>query len=90
MRVIHILILSIFLTGCSIFQKKPEPPAIVPQVVNIDSAVLLPCEPLKEVVDIKTFEDIIVTYADMATSYANCANKQAASVKLLKQFGNIK
>ncbi len=90
MRLIHILILSLFLSGCSLFQKKVEPPAIQPKVVNIDSAALEPCANLKESVQVFTFDDIVNEYADIATSYAVCAKKQSTSIKLLKEFSNTK
>ncbi len=90
MRLIHILILSLLLSGCSFLKKNVEPPVIQPEVVNIDSAALEPCALLKEYVEVSTFEGIVNEYADIATSYAVCAKKQATSIKLLKEFGNIK
>ncbi len=92
MKIIPILILSLFLTGCGFFEKfrKPEPPAITPQTINIDKAALEYCDLLKEDLVIKNFQDSLVAYGDLATAYSKCANKQATSVKLLKQFGNIK
>ena len=90
MKFIPILILLFLLQGCALFERKIEPPAIQPQVVNIDSAALEQCSLLREDIIISSFEDIISVYAEIATSYAICANRQATSVRLLKKFGNIK
>ena len=94
MKFIPILILSLFLQGCALFDffKKPEEPSVPPtnKVVNIDSAVLEFCPLLKEEIKVSTFEQILVEYSDLATQYGKCATKQATGVKLIKQFGNIK
>ena len=88
MKFILPIILSIFLTGCACF-KKPDVPALPPEkVVNIDPRVLEYCDLLAEDVKVVIFEDAILAYADLSTKYGICANKQAASVKLLKQFSN--
>ena len=87
MKIIYALVLVFILTGCSIFRKHTEPTVIAPQTVNFDSEVLVPCKGLDPKVQTGTFEDI---YADLVTSYVICANKQSTSIKLLKQFGNIK
>lgn len=93
MKFIPIIILSLFLQGCGFLDKlkKPEEPAIPPnKVVNIDTAALEYCPLLKEEIKVSTFEQILVEYSELATSYGNCASKQATSVKLIKQLGNIK
>lgn len=92
MKIILIVLLSIFLTGCGFFEnlRKQDPPVVAPQVVNIDKSALEQCAFLKEDLVIKNFQDSLNAYGELATLYANCANKQATSVKLLKQFGNIK
>lgn len=92
MKIIPIIILSIFLTGCGFFEKlrKPDPPVVTPQTVNIDKSALEYCDMLKEDLVIKNFQDSLNAYGDLAALYSKCANKQATSIKLLKQFGNIK
>lgn len=94
MKFIPVLLIVLLLQGCALldFFKKPEPPAIPPETktVNLDSASLLLCDRLKEAVEVKSFEDIVAIYGELATQYAVCANRQATSVRLLKQFGNIK
>lgn len=89
MKIILSIILSIFLTSCT-WQTKPEPVIEPTKVVKIDKAILLPCDLLKEDVILATFPDILVAYSDIATKYADCAGKQNNSIKLLKEFGNIK
>ena len=91
MKFIPIIVLSIFLQGCALFEKKCEEPNIPPEkVVHIDSAALEACPKLKEDLQLSSFDQFILAYGDLATNYASCANKQAGSIKLLKQFGNIK
>lgn len=89
MRLIPIIILSIFLTGCGIFEKRAEPPVIAPKVVRIDSEILQLCPLLKEDIVIGTFEDSLIVYGDLAAQYGACAKKQANSVKLLKEFSGV-
>jgi hypothetical protein len=90
-KLIPILILSIFLTGCSWFKKPDPPPAgISTKTVDIRPEALEYCSLLKEDLVIKTFDNLLVAYSDLALQYAECSNKQTASVKLLKQIGNIK
>lgn len=89
MKFILSLILSIFLVGCTP-PKKPEPAIEPAKAVRIESIVLEQCSLLQEDVILITFPDLLVAYSDIATKYADCANKQKTSVKLLKEFGNIK
>lgn len=93
MKFIPIIILSFLLQGCAFldfFKKRDEPPAITTQQVNIDSKALELCELLKEDLKVETFEESLVVYGDLATKYATCARKQKASIKLIKEIGNIK
>lgn len=82
MRFIPIIILSIFLSGCSIseyFRWKD------PQNVNINPEVLEYCAPLNE--DVKIEENGVLTvYSDMAQQYVTCAKKQAAGVKVIQEL----
>jgi hypothetical protein len=91
MKFIPILILSIFLTGCALF-KKEEPTVILPttQVVHINPEVLTECSLLDTEILVPTFESAVAAYSNVTALYAVCANKQTISIKLLKQFGNIK
>ena len=90
MKIISIIILSLFLNGCAFFKKledKINPPQ---KVVQIDPRVLEYCDLLPETVKIDAFEDAIYAYASLSTKYGACANKHAAGIKLLKQFSNVK
>lgn len=90
MKIIPIIILSIFLSGC-IFPVKPDEPSMPPaKPVAIDKAALEPCALLKEDIVLTSFPDLLVVYSDTATKYAECAKKQSNSIKLLKEFGGIK
>lgn len=90
MKLILGLILAVTLQGCGLWKTTP-PPVIPPdKVVNIAKEALEPCILLNEGLVINTFEDAIVAYGDLSTSYGICANKQSVSIKILKQFGNIK
>lgn len=89
MKVILILILSLFLSGCGIFPRK-DVPTITPKVVRIDSEALTPCSLLKEDLTVVTFEDALTVYGDLATQYGICATKQNNSIKLLKEFSGSK
>lgn len=90
MKIIPILILSIFLTGCGCFQKHEDPPGISVKPIEFKPEVLEQCALLDEKLAVKTFNDILIAYGDLTTMYVVCANKQTASVKLLKEIGNIK
>lgn len=85
MKIILSVILSLFLVGCA--HNETIPPD---RVVDIDPKLLQPCPLLSEEVKITSFNDVISEYAALSTKYGICANKQSDSIKLLKQFGNIK
>lgn len=87
MKTFLTIILAIFLQSCA--ATKTVPVIRDAKVVQIDRAVLELCPLLDEKVNVTTFNDIILVYGDLATKYSICANKQADSAKLLKQFGGI-
>ena len=88
MKTFLIIILSIFLQSCG--TTKEMPVIHEAKVIRIDSGALQYCHALSEDIKIITFEDVVTVYGDLATKYGICANKQADSIKLLKQFGGIK
>jgi hypothetical protein len=95
MKLIVALILALSLQGCAGWFTKHEEIdfpiiSITPDVVTIDSKLLELCIKLPEDVDLNSFESLLVEQGDLLTMYVNCANKQAASVQLLKKFGNIR
>ena len=89
MKFIPIIFLSILLTGCP-WPLKSEPAIEPAKTVKIEKAALEQCSLLQEDIVLVTFPDLLVAYSDIATKYADCAGKQKTSVKLLKEFGNIK
>lgn len=89
MRVLPILILSIFLSGCILF-KKPEAPIVEPtKILSIDPKLLQPCQ-LLNTTTLASFDDVVDAYGDLAIKYVNCANKQQDATVLIKEFGGIK
>lgn len=72
--------------------KKPQPPFVPDAVaINIDTALLQPCAPLKENVELVSFEQyLLVEYPEFIRIYTDCAVKQSNSVKLIKKLGNVK
>lgn len=89
MKIIPIIILSLFLTGCSLFRKHEEPQIPPSKVVQIDKALLEYCPLLKDRPVVNTFNDAVTEYGDLSYQYGVCAAKQAASIKLIKSMGNI-
>lgn len=91
MKIIPILILSLFLQGCGFLSYfKTKNPTLPPdKIVNIDKDALKLCIALNENLTISSFEDALVVYGDLATSYGICAKQQATSVKLIKKLGSI-
>lgn len=90
MKIIPIIILSIFLQGCSLLNKRPEPPPITTNVIQIDSEALQPCVDLPENSAPTTFEESLERYIGLGELYGKCAIRQNGSIKILKKIGNIK
>jgi hypothetical protein len=88
-KLIPVFLITILLSGCGLF-KFHETPVITTKPVDINKSALEYCLPLNEAPAIVSYRDILVAYSDITIAYANCAGKQATSVKLLKEFGNIK
>lgn len=90
MKTILSIILSTFLLfGCSTFKIK-EPVVELTKPMQFDRELLELCPALDDKVMAPTFENVQTAYADTANKYAVCANKQYNSVKIIKEFGNIK
>ena len=89
MKIIPVLVLSLFLSGCWHLPKRDEAP-VTPKVVHIDAAALVKCQKLDDTTNLGSFEQFLVAYGDLATKYASCANKHSDNIELLKAFGNIK
>lgn len=82
------LLILLLLAGCS-WPIKPD--AVLPEkVVHIDARVLQPCSPLQPLPENATFDELLsVAFSNMEI-YNDCKAKQGTSIKLLKQFSNIK
>lgn len=75
-------LLILLLSGCV------STAAITEKTVSLDPRALELCEPLFTLEANATFQDLMETTIRNFELYHDCANKQATSVKLLKQFSN--
>lgn len=89
MKILYILALCIGLSSCGLFPKKPDV-IITEKVVRIDPRALESCKDLENVIEPVTFESLLITSINNAELYLDCRNKQENSIKLLKEFSNIK
>lgn len=94
-KLLVILIMSVLLTGCASFKEAlcGKPDIIVPEnkTIHVDPKLLEPCKKLIESTSTNpTFEDYLLLIGDNAIAYADCRNKQDASIKFIKQVGEIK
>lgn len=89
MKLLYILVLSLTITGCSLFKTRTEPSIPHSAPVYIDKYLLEPCKLLNTNPSVKSFDDAILQYADLSTLYGECAIKQLSSIKLIKQLGNV-
>ncbi len=89
MKIIPIIILSIFISGCTLFRKHEEPTLPPTKIAKVDKSLLEYCPLLKEKPVINTFQDVITEYGELSTMYGMCASKQASSIKIIKELGNI-
>jgi hypothetical protein len=88
MKSVLVLLLLLGLYGCAEVPKKPD--AIIPEkVVRIDPRALIPCQELTLITE-NSFDAVLASSIANAEIYLDCRNKQNASIKLLKEFANIK
>ncbi len=90
-KILAIGLLALSLSGCGWFTKHPD--ATMPpkeKVVRLDPGALTFCDSLKRIPAGSTQEEITSIDLDNFGIYADCANKQKNSVKLLKEFSNYK
>jgi hypothetical protein len=89
MKIIAILAVCISLSGCGLFTKKPDA-SITTKVVHIDPRVLESCKDLVTISEPITFEGLLVSSVTNAELYLDCRNRQENSIKVIKEFSNIK
>jgi hypothetical protein len=86
-----ILIILIFLlVGCATTK---IPDAVLPPVektVRIDPRIFELCDPLKNLPENASFEDVLAITISNFEIYSTCSIKQSKAVKLLKEFSNYK
>jgi len=82
------LLLVLLLAGCA-----STPTAILPppdKTVKLDPRMLELCEFVNKLPEKASFEDVLSITITNLELYASCANKQKNSVKILKEFANMK
>lgn len=89
MKFLSILLICFSLSGCSWLLKKPDA-TITEKVVNIDPRALKPCEDLIPLPTTPAFDSVLAVTVANAELYYDCRLKQDNSIKLLKEFANIK
>lgn len=89
-NILSVVLATFLLFGCGHFKKVDEPVVELIKPMQFSKEVFDLCPTLSENVLTATFEDVQAAYADTANKYVMCAGKQYNSVKLLKEFGNIK
>lgn len=89
-KLISIIVLALpLIVGCDTFPKKNSPNVITEQTVKVDPKLLQPCEELK-VSQSKDPNEILIEDIEIIKLYGVCRNKQADSIKAIKQLANIK
>ena len=89
MKLFYILAISIALTGCGLFTKKPD--AILSEkVVYIDPRALISCSDLIIPDEPVSFDSLLTSSIANAELYLDCRTRQENSIKLLKEFANLK
>lgn len=87
------LALAASLVACGHTDKIIVPPD---SKINVNQEMLQPCAPLEKLPELtyidleKDMQVILGTSAVNAIIYSTCKNKQNDSIKLLKEFANIK
>lgn len=86
-----VLIIAIALTvlnGCAFLEKK-NPPTITAKV-TVAPELLISCPNLPQITATEPqYEDIASGYLTVISLYGQCALKQEAGIKAIKQLGNI-
>jgi hypothetical protein len=82
------IILSLLLSGCSLFHNRPVLPEEA-KVIVIDQEYYKECDPLKSL-EVQTFESVLENVIDNVAIYKKCKDKQHNSILLLKKFTNVK
>lgn len=82
------LLILLVLAGCT-WPVKPDA-TITERTVHVDARALQPCAQLLPLPENATFDELLATAFSNMELYADCKGKQDTSIKLLKQFSNIK
>lgn len=82
-----------FLTGCGFLKKfqKDDTVLVTPKILAIDRETLKECERLVSLEKREiTLDEIGQRYIQLIGQYGICSNRQANSVKVIKELANIK
>lgn len=86
MKTLFTLMLILTLSGCALFERKPE--ILVPTQpdrVHIDSKLLESCEPLSKIAQ---DSDLSMEMVLLVKKYGDCALKQEGSIRAIKILTN--
>lgn len=89
MKRLYILAIIFALFGCASVTKKPDA-ILAEKVVYIDPRALISCQDLAVPEDPLSFDSLLASSIANAELYLDCRNKQDNSIKLLKEFANLK
>lgn len=81
-----LILILVLLAGCAAPKDAIVPPP--ERTVHIDPRVLELCDPLINLSEQASFDDLLATTVANFEIYNNCALKQRNSVILLKKFAN--
>lgn len=84
---LFILTIVALLSGCSSFGEKNSQSLVTPKEIYVDSKLLEPCWPLPELTQADV-EALAINYVNVIQLYGECAQKQDASIQVIKQFAN--
>lgn len=76
---------SLILSGCCLFEPKPEP-----FDVNIPIGILEECEYLSSDIDFKTFNDVLNRKIEETKAYYECADKHLYLIKVIGKLEDVK
>jgi len=86
--VLSIAVALSLLSGCALFETK-NPPTITAKI-TITPELLTGCSKLEQLsMPEPQYEDIASSYLTTISMYGQCALKQEASIKTIKQLANI-
>lgn len=87
MKSLYMFLLPILLSGCVLFNTKPDNSIVTPKEIPIDRELLKKCLPIPKA---EATDAIDIKYIELIGLYGQCANRQNASISTIKTLANIK